>query len=64
NRHYDETIDFKRQLLDLKEKLEQHNTNAMDLQRDHDELLKNQEEMIKILGEMKQIILGGGTRYD
>lgn len=36
----------------------------MDLQRDHDELLKNQEEMLKILGEMKQIILGGGTRYD
>lgn len=64
NRHYDETVDLKRQLLDLKEKLEQHNTNAMDLQRDHDELLKNQEEMLKILGEMKQIILGGGTRYD
>lgn len=64
NRHYGETVDFKRQLLDLKEKLEQHNTNAMDLQRDHDELLKNQEDVLKILGEMKQIILGGGTRYD
>ena len=64
NRHYDETVDLKKQLLDLKEKLEQHNTNAMDLQRDHDELLKNQEEMLKILGEMKQIILGGGRRYD
>lgn len=64
NRHYDETVDLKRQLLDLKEKLEHHNINAMDLQRDHDEILKNQEEMLKILGEMKQIILGGGKRYD
>ena len=64
NRHYDETVDLKKQLLDLKEKLEHHNTNAMDLQRDHDEILKNQEEMLKILGEMKQIILGGGRRYD
>ena len=64
NRHYDETVDLKRQLLDLKEKLEHHNVNALDLQRDHDEILKNQEEMLKILGEMKQIILGGGKRYD
>lgn len=64
NRHYDETVDLKRQLLDLKEKLEHHSVNALDLQRDHDELLKNQEEMLKILGEMKQIILGGGKRYD
>lgn len=40
NRHYDETVDLKRQLLDLKEKLEHHNINALDLQRDHDEILK------------------------
>ena len=64
NRHYDETVDLKKQLLDLKEKLEHHNSNAMDLQRDHDEIIKNQEEMLKIIAEMKQIILGGGKRYD
>lgn len=61
NQHYQETIDLKTQLLELKKRLEIHDSNAHVLHESQAEIRKNQAEIIQVLEEIKELVMRKGA---
>lgn len=57
-KQYGETIDLKTQLLDLKKQLEKHDSEKNEMREDISKSIDQNEEILKILGEMMEIVRG------
>lgn len=56
--HYKETVDLTSQLKELKQKLIEHDMNTLEIKDGHEQLRQTQEEILRILQEMQDIVRG------